>query len=81
MKTETIFPIVLILIIAYFCYCLWKAGRYREPDNKIYEKELRNKCPFDGNHCGVIGKSLVKGYVTKTCLKCPRYDNWKRNQK
>jgi len=68
--------IVLILVIAYFCYRLWKAGRYREQDTEIYEKEL-NKCPFDGQHCGIIGKSVSKNYVTKVCQECPRYKNSK----
>ena len=33
--------IVLILIGLYFCYSLWKAGRYREPDKEIYDKEIK----------------------------------------
>lgn len=35
--------IVLILIGLYFCYRLWRAGRYREPDKEIYDKELAKK--------------------------------------
>ena len=35
--------IVLILILMYFCYSFWKAGRYREPDKEIYDKELIKK--------------------------------------
>ena len=35
--------IILILIGLYFCYSLWKAGRYREPDKEIYDKELIKK--------------------------------------
>ena len=73
---ENIPWIILVTILMYICYRLWKAGKNREPDNEIYEKELRNKCPFDGEHCGIIGRSLTDQYITKTCLKCPRYDNW-----
>lgn len=70
--------IALILILMYFCYRFWKAGRYRESNNEIYEKELRNRCPFDHKHCGIIGKSMTGQYITKTCEKCPRYKNWKK---
>ena len=35
--------IILILIGLYFCYLLWKAGRYREPDKEIYDKEIKKK--------------------------------------
>ena len=75
---ENIPYIVLILIIVYLCFRLWKAGKYRGRDNEIYESELRkkNKCLFDGNHCGVIERSDKKSCIPKICLHCPRYDRW-----
>jgi len=79
METQNLLWIVPIIVLAGFCYCLWKAGRYREPDKEIYEKEL-NKCPFDGKHCVVMGRSLTDQYITKTCEKCPRYINWKNKK-
>lgn len=76
---ENIPWIVLILILMYICYRLWKAGKFREPDKEIYEKSLR--CPFDHKHCGIIGRSLTDQYITKTCEKCSRYINWKKHTK
>ena len=40
---ENIPWIILILFLMYICYRLWKAGRYREPDKEIYDKELAKK--------------------------------------
>ena len=36
-----------------------------------------NVCPFDLNYCAILGKSMIKGYVTKVCQNCPRYKNSK----
>jgi len=38
---ENIPWIGLIIVIMCVCYRLWKAGRYREPDKEIYEKEIK----------------------------------------
>ena len=40
---ENIPYIALVTILMYICYRLWKAGRYREPDKAIYDKELAKK--------------------------------------
>ena len=76
MTNSTIFALLIITILCVLCYLLWKKGKYRDPGQEnTYYNELKN-CPFDGKHCGIIGKSVKKSYVTKVCLKCPRYDNW-----
>ena len=36
-----------------------------------------NICPFDQNYCSILGKSMIKGYVTKVCQNCPRYKSIK----
>ena len=33
--------IILIIILVCLCYSIWKAGRYREPDKEIYDKEIK----------------------------------------
>ena len=40
----------------------------------VFDK--RNKCPFDSDHCGVIGRALQKEFPTKICRECPRYYNF-----
>ena len=42
-QTQNLLWIVPVIVLAGLCYSLWKAGRYREPDKEIYEKELKKK--------------------------------------
>ena len=42
-QTQNLLWIVPVIVLAGLCYSLWKAGRYREPDKEIYEKELNKK--------------------------------------
>ena len=78
-QTQNLLWIVPVIILAGLCYSLWKAGRYREPDKEIYEKELRSKCPYDQTHCEVIG-ILTSQDVVNTCGKCSRYKNWQKQK-
>ena len=43
MEIEKLIWIIPIIALAGLCYSMWKAGRYREPDKEIYEKELKKK--------------------------------------
>ncbi len=42
-QTQNLVWIIPIIVLAGLCYSLWRAGRYREPDKEIYNKELRKK--------------------------------------
>ena len=42
-QTQNLVWIIPIIVLAGLCYSLWKAGRYREPDKEIYDKELVKK--------------------------------------
>ena len=73
--------IILILIGLYFCYSLWKAGRYREPDKEIYDKEIKKpfECPYDLESCDYVDTST--NMITKPCEVCKRYNKGIRPSK
>ena len=75
MTNSTVFLFVLIAIVIFFLLSLWLIKTFVSMSKE--EKKLRNKCPFDHEHCGIIGKSITDQYITKICKKCPRYKNWK----
>ena len=42
-QTQNLIWVIPIIALAGLCYSVWRAGRYREPDKEIYEKELKKK--------------------------------------
>ncbi len=82
--------IVIILVLMWFCYSLWKAGRHREPDKEIYDKELRKRkpfeCPYDLKSCDYVDTSTMT--IAIQCQDCKRYNKgvrpsklWKQKKK
>ena len=80
MINSTVSLFVLIAIVIFYLLFLWLIKTFvsmSKRKKEIYEKKLRNKCPFDHEHCGIIGKSMTDQYVIKICEKCSRYKNFK----
>ena len=84
MTNSTVLSGILIALIALFLLFGWLIKTFasmRDREKRIYEdeeyKNQRNICPFDQNYCSILGKSMIKGYVTKVCQNCPRYKNSK----
>ena len=66
----------IVIIFLLSCWLIKYFASMSEDEKRIYEDKL--KCPFDGNHCGIIGRSITDQYITKTCEKCPRFKEWKK---
>ena len=62
-----------LMVLAIFLY--WGLMKYFASMSKD-----KQNCPFDHNHCGIIGRSTTDQYITKICKKCSRYKNWKNKK-
>ena len=82
MTDSKLLLLFLIAMVVIFLLSWWliknfasmKRGEKEIYENEVYKK-LDNICPFDNNYCAILGKSLIKEYVTKVCQNCPRYIN------
>ncbi len=81
---ENIPWIVLVLVIMYWYYRLWKAGRYREPgqENTYFAAKKKQKpfeCPYDLESCDYVDTSTMT--IIIQCQDCKRYNKGIRPSK
>lgn len=78
--------IVIIILLLWICYRLWKRGKYRDPgqENTYFDglkKRSVYECPFDreGRSCKYVNGAT--GYKDKVCSNCDWYGNGVRPSK
>ena len=78
-KLLLLFLIAMVVIFLLSWWLIKNFASMKRGEKEIYEneayKKLDNICPFDKNYCAILGKSIIKEYVTKVCQNCPRYIN------
>ena len=68
MTNLIVFLTGIVILFFLFVWLFKVFASMSEDEKEIYEG---SKCPFDSDHCGVIGRALQKEFPTKICRECP----------